>query len=238
MKLSRILLVITLAVSACVVTAPAPVAAQDIADGCTVLNDPFWDGYSSQMAHLAAVYFLAGDVITIDAQPPDEPPPTTTFSFILGSQTLGSQLYPGTLVIPFATARTGPGFEFVTTPETFMTFDVSCVPASGPRTPPTSPVAAPAASVPGCDLSMQLTNDAAVGTFVADTTVLWGPDANAMTTLTMPAGKTAWVLGVDDSGQFYKFAWSCSYLWAPVSMLGPNFDAVWDGTPLPISVVE
>jgi hypothetical protein len=94
------------------------------------------------------------------------------------------------------------------------------------------------APVPGCDLGMTLTANAAVGAFVADTDVFWGPDTDATTGITMPAGKTAWVLGMDASGGFYKFVWSCTYLWAPVGALGPNFDDVWNGTPLPATVVE
>jgi hypothetical protein len=91
--------------------------------------------------------------------------------------------------------------------------------------------------VPGCDTRMRLTSDAAVGVFVVDTHVLWGPDANANTEIILPAGKTAWVLGMDETGAFYKFIWSCTYLWAPVSALGPNFDDVWNGTPLPVTVI-
>jgi hypothetical protein len=43
---------------------------------------------------------------------------------------------------------------------------------------------------------------------------------------------------VDASGEFYQFVWSCNLLWAPVNTLGPNFDDVWNGTPLPTTVVE
>jgi len=54
----------------------------------------------------------------------------------------------------------------------------------------------------------------------------------------LPAGKTAWVLGQDASGQFYKIVWTCTMLWVPVSTMGPNFDAVWNGAPLPTNVVQ
>ena len=55
--------------------------------------------------------------------------------------------------------------------------------------------------------------------------------------LTMAAGKTAWVLGMDASGEFYKIVFSCTYLWVPVQAMGSNLDDVWQGTPLPASVV-
>jgi hypothetical protein len=99
-------------------------------------------------------------------------------------------------------------------------------------------VVEPVAPVPGCDLGMQLTSDSAVGLFVATTDVFWGPSLDATTGISMPAGKTAWVLGMDASGEFYKFVWSCTYLWAPVNTIGPNPDDVWHSTPLPATVVE
>jgi hypothetical protein len=85
---------------------------------------------------------------------------------------------------------------------------------------------------------VELTDNAAVGAFVWTTDVFWGPDSNNTTGLTFEAGKTAWVLGVDASGEYYQFVWSCNLLWAPVNTLGPNFDDVWNGTPLPTTVVE
>jgi hypothetical protein len=39
-------------------------------------------------------------------------------------------------------------------------------------------------------------------------------------------GKTAWVLGVDESGVYYMILWGCQTLWVPVGVMGPDNDAV------------
>lgn len=49
---------------------------------------------------------------------------------------------------------------------------------------------------------------------------------------------TYWVLGVDESGEYYKIVVSCQYLWVRVGTMQPNFDAVWQGRPLPTRVVD
>jgi hypothetical protein len=49
---------------------------------------------------------------------------------------------------------------------------------------------------------------------------------------------TYWVIGVDASGEYYKIVLACQYLWVPVSAMQPNFDAVWQGRPLPTRVVD
>jgi len=54
----------------------------------------------------------------------------------------------------------------------------------------------------------------------------------------MAAGKTAWVIGPDATGQWYKIAWACDFLWVPAGSLGPNFDDVWQGRPLPTNTVQ
>lgn len=89
---------------------------------------------------------------------------------------------------------------------------------------------------PGCDVLMNITTTAVSGAFVADSPTYWKPGERADAVIS--AGNTAWVLGVDSSGQYYKIIWVCDYLWVPVSSMGPNYDDVWNGTPLPIEVVE
>jgi hypothetical protein len=54
----------------------------------------------------------------------------------------------------------------------------------------------------------------------------------------MEAGKTAYVYGVDASGGFYKVMLSGQFFWVPVNTMGPNFDSVWNGRPLPTNVVD
>ncbi len=88
---------------------------------------------------------------------------------------------------------------------------------------------------PGCDVLMDISSTSVVGLFVADTPLYSEPGVLVEPALTMPAGKTAWVLGKDATGQYYKIVWSCDYLYVPVSSMAPNPDAVWNNTPLPAS---
>lgn len=94
------------------------------------------------------------------------------------------------------------------------------------------------AQVPGCDMLINIPPTAVGGAFVADALAYWKPGMLVEPHTTIQAGKTAWVLGVDASGAYYKIIWGCQYLWVPVSTMGPNFDAVWNGAPLPTGVVE
>lgn len=98
---------------------------------------------------------------------------------------------------------------------------------------------------PDSDLSagpdmVQLPDHAVVGRFTANTELLWTPSANeaARTGAVMEIGKTLWVLGVDSTGMYYKVLLSSVSCWVPVSSMGPNYDDVWNGTPLPTSVVN
>ncbi|MBN1964384.1 MAG: hypothetical protein JW910_07045, partial [Anaerolineae bacterium] len=77
-----------------------------------------------------------------------------------------------------------------------------------------------------------------VGQFVADAVTYWAPGAALEPTVILPAGKTAWVLGMNATGEYYKIIWQCQYLWVPVGTMGPNPDAVWNNTPLPLDVVQ
>jgi hypothetical protein len=49
---------------------------------------------------------------------------------------------------------------------------------------------------------------------------------------------TYWVLGVDESAEYYKIIISCQYVWVPVQNMQPNFDSVWQGRLLPTDVVD
>lgn len=94
------------------------------------------------------------------------------------------------------------------------------------------------AAVAGCDVQMPRTPDAAIGTFVANADTYWSPGNLTDPLVTLPAGKSAWVLGLDANGEFYKIIWSCQLLWVEAGTIGPNFDAVWQGHPLPTTVVN
>lgn len=106
-----------------------------------------------------------------------------------------------------------------------------------PYTDLDAPCAAFQANEPGCDL-LALPSSAVVGSFVQTTPLYWAPGEPVKPALSMEAGKTAWVIGPDATGQWYKIAWACDFLWVPASSLGPNFDNVWQGKPLPTNAVK
>ncbi|MCZ7541626.1 MAG: hypothetical protein M5U29_17275 [Anaerolineae bacterium] len=93
-------------------------------------------------------------------------------------------------------------------------------------------------NVPGCDVLMPIPATAVGGTFVADAPVYWKPGELTNPLVTIKAGNSARVLGLDASGQYYKIIWVCNFLWVPKATLGPNYDAVWHGAPLPTGVVK
>jgi len=43
---------------------------------------------------------------------------------------------------------------------------------------------------------------------------------------------------VDESGEFRKVLLGYTFLWVPADSIGPNDDEVWNGTPLPMTVVK
>ncbi len=100
---------------------------------------------------------------------------------------------------------------------------------------PTPVVASPTPAIPH---GLPIPSQAVVGRVLSATLVYWRPSADAVVPLVLPAGKTAWVLGVDTSGHYYKIIWADKYLWVPVETMGPNYDEVWHGAPLPTEVVE
>lgn len=90
--------------------------------------------------------------------------------------------------------------------------------------------------VPGCDVTINIPSGAVGATLVTDANVYWEP--GEMTAHVLPAGTNVRAIGLDASGAYYKVLYVCDYLWVPANALGPNFDAVWNGAPLPTGVVD
>jgi hypothetical protein len=90
----------------------------------------------------------------------------------------------------------------------------------------------------GCDVLLPIPATAVGGTFVADAPVYWAPGKLTSPLVTIPAGNSARVLGLDSTGEYYKIIWVCDFVWVPKATLGPNYDAVWNGAPLPTAVVD
>ncbi len=77
------------------------------------------------------------------------------------------------------------------------------------------------------------------GAFVTTTAIYAQPTQDAgIPDVVMDAGKTVYVYGLDTSEQFYKVMLSGKFFWVPVDTIGPNFDEVWQGHPLPTVIVE
>lgn len=90
----------------------------------------------------------------------------------------------------------------------------------------------------GCDVLLPIPATAVGGAFVANAPVYWAPGELTSPLVTIPAGNTARVIGQDDAGEFYKIIWVCDYVWVPKATMGPNYDNVWHGAPLPTGVVK
>jgi hypothetical protein len=91
-------------------------------------------------------------------------------------------------------------------------------------------------AVPGCNIALPST--AVMGALVADAQAYWAPGKLTSPLYTLPAGKTAYVIGLDESGDYYKILWVCQYLWVQKDTMGPDFDDVWQGHALPTDIVE
>jgi hypothetical protein len=247
MKCVRFLLVVAVLVASGVVAGQQTLAQRDDDEKvytCANLNNPIYDsvyGFWTGPGYDDAWSFKAGETIKLVAEIYDDqeiPEPGGVDYYIrlwINSSPVKYGSLPGQITHTFDSdtdipSGGDPSLAWDTSHELLGVWHVSCY-TVGETVPGAEPV-------PGCDLGMELTPDAAVGAFVWTTDVYWAPDANATTAITMPAGKTAWVLGMDETGEFYKFVWSCNYLWAPVGTMGPNYDDTWLGTPLPTTVVE
>lgn len=91
--------------------------------------------------------------------------------------------------------------------------------------------------VPGPDM-VEIPEGSVVGTFTQNTALLWMPDASAISPNVMAIGQSLWVTGLDESGEFYQVLLSGRFYWVPAGSIGPTYDDVWNGAPLPTTVIE
>ncbi len=80
-------------------------------------------------------------------------------------------------------------------------------------------------------------DDAVVGKFVSAAALYWEPYKQTEPPAIIGVGESAWVYGLDETEAFYEIAWSCQVLWVPKDTMGPNYDEVWQGRPLPTTIV-
>lgn len=106
-----------------------------------------------------------------------------------------------------------------------------------PVTPPAEDEeAAEPEPVPGCDVTITVPSTAVGATITAETPVYFKP--GGMSDEVFPAGLNLLAIGVDSSGMYTKVLYVCGTYWVPTSVIGPNYEAPWNGAPLPAGVVE
>ncbi len=210
-------------------TAAAPLPQAAMSEGCQELNDPSHDrsGAGEVICPLA---LWAGETIIVSA---DNGPIPYTIRFLLDGNVVDSALVseagPGTIIYEVPQDIT-PSIRWDYYPGgggPAPVWDISCQAKPIENEPP------------GCEHWLPLTANAAVGRFTADAPTYWAPGQPTEPPITIPAGKTAWVLGMDAGGDYYQIVWACDTLWVPASAIGPNTgDPIWDGVPLPTDVVQ
>ena len=200
----------------------ATLSAAALSPGCQALNTPSLDG-SNMGGSLGPQELWEGETIIISA---DDGPIPYTITLYLNA----------TAVATANVTTSGPGTIVYTVPNDMTASVAWGYPGGNPL--PIWTVSCQPRPV-DCGAYLPLTADAVVGRFVADAPTYWAPGELVEPRVTIPAGKTAWVLGVDKGGQYYKIIWACDLLWVPKNTMGPNVgDPVWGGAPLPTGVVE
>lgn len=142
-----------------------------------------------------------------------------------------SYAYPGTLPAPSLLIQLSGSDDLLQ--EINVSGDAlttSCTPPE-PGTPPDDsgepPVTVALASC-GPDLSQ-----AVVGSFILPADFYVAPGEITEPSYGALAGQTAWVLGMDAEGEYYKIAWGCQQFWVLAETMAPNQDSVWNGAALP-----
>jgi hypothetical protein len=91
----------------------------------------------------------------------------------------------------------------------------------------------------GCDAQVNIPPQAVVGRMLDNAPAYWEPGQLITNPpVVLEVGKTFWVAGQDASGMYRKVLISCQWVWVEINKIGPNYDEVWNGKPLPTTVVE
>jgi hypothetical protein len=90
----------------------------------------------------------------------------------------------------------------------------------------------------GCAALVSIPSQAVVGAFTQNAEIYWAPGELAAGEPNIEAGNTYWVAGQDETGMYRKVLIACQWVWVRAETVGPNYDEVWNGTPLPTDVVE
>ncbi|MBI5961288.1 MAG: hypothetical protein HY866_21295 [Chloroflexi bacterium] len=213
---------------------PRPVQAQAaLSQGCTAVNGSIYDAIYA-IGTFTDEQFYAGEIITLTVSLAPETPSDEARLTVGGilEDTATITAVPATLTYQFLADilttvqwRSVEGYSAVWT--------ATCTSGTLPEESE-----APGVVVAGCD-TLMVRDGSVVGRFNQTSAAYWEPgQLTENQTITIDEGKTAWVVGQDESGKYYKFVWACQYLWALVGTMGPNPDIVWNSAPLPTRVVE
>jgi hypothetical protein len=238
----RHLAVLVLIISAFLwLSSPAPqvsLARAAPSPGCQEVNNSSHDGMYG-MTGVSALDYYAGETLTIAASQPTSNGTAATIYLFVGGALVDIGGFPGTLTYTFA-ADTNTPLTWFPSGGDKVTWAASCTDPAGSDSKSSSSKKPDKKSVvvPGCDVFLDIPDTAVVGAFVQTVVADWAPGEATAPAVTLEAGKTAWVLGVDESLAYYKIFWGCQTLWVPVGAMGPNPDDVWHSKPLPAVVVS
>jgi hypothetical protein len=109
----------------------------------------------------------------------------------------------------------------------------------GPQSEVVTVTVAVSCGTAGCDAQVNIPPQAVVGSFVTNAAAYWEPGQLITNPpVTIEAGKTYWVAGQDATGMYRKVLLGCQWVWVLHDTVGPNYDDVWQGKPLPTDVVD
>ena len=243
MRKAFFLLMIMLVVAGgALVHLPAVARANNVTeyDACPVVNGA--NGTYSKVTFDPIAVFYAGDTLDISAEMPPlgapllglvQTPFTPTIYLNIGGIQVDTASVPGTLTYTFTQDTKLAGYPALEWGLELPLTDAQLIPLNMKWTASCSNV-----PLAGCDALMNIPRTAVVGAFVAGAPLYWEPGQLVQPYTEIAAGSTAWVLGVDESGEYYKIIWGCDLVWVPAGTMGPNYDAVWNGRPLPTGVVN
>lgn len=210
-------------------------------DACPIVDGA--DGTYAKVMFLPTAVFYAGDTLEISAEMlsltaplmgPSQASFTPTIYLNIGGVQVDTASLPGTLTYTFTQDTKLADYPA-------LEWGLEAPPiGSAQLIPLNAKWSASCANVPlaGCDALMNIPSTAVVGAFVAGAPLYWEPGQLVQPYTEITAGSTAWVLGVDKRGEYYKIIWGCDLVWVPAGTMGPNYDAVWNGRPLPTGVVN
>ena len=223
MKFARMLGLLALVTASLVMLVPTHTAeAAKLSEFCAGLNNPFFDGGPYSAVSISSMSppttMRAGETVTVRLSDFNGSP--TTLAMSVDGAEVYSVPVDAPLIYTFQedTALYGLGLGL---DAGGAIWDVSCAnPGPGPDMVP-------------------IPETAVGGAFTQTTPIYHSPSMDAVVPdVVVEAGKTIWVYGLDESGGFYKVMLAGNFFWVPVETLGPNYDDVWQGTPLPTVVVE